>query len=119
MSDQPEFELVASRADLSQPKDPGASPFKTVVDPALRLALRKALIDLINDHEERLSQFVADGDLRLDSYKEYIELYARSLRETMSTREGVGFLLRSAGFDVAEADINLEPAWRWRNRDQA
>lgn len=113
MADLSDLQLVSGTADTT-PKDPAASPFKVVVDPALRHALRQALLDLINDHEGRLAQFVASGELRLDSYKEYVELYARSLRETMSTREGVGFLLRSAGFDVPEADINLEPTWRWR-----
>ncbi len=118
MTNHPEFQLVAAASEMTEPKDPCASPFKVVVDPALRLALRKALIELINDHEERLSHYVAEGELRLDSYKEYVELYARSLRETMSTREGVGFLLRSAGFEVAESEINLEPSWRWKQGDQ-
>ncbi|MFQ3670719.1 MAG: hypothetical protein SNJ84_04600 [Verrucomicrobiia bacterium] len=114
MNETPEFQLVAHATQPVAPRDPCASPFKIMVDPALRLALRNALLHLINDHEERLAAFVAAGDLQLDSYKEYIELYARSLRETMSTREGVGFLLRSSGFEVADPDINLEPSWRWK-----
>ena len=95
--------------------DPGASPFKVVVDPQMRLAIRKALFDLIDHHDEALAGYFAQGKLSLESYKEYIELFARSLRETMESREGVQYLLKSAGFDsVQPEDINLTPEWRWR-----
>ncbi len=95
--------------------DPTASPFKVVVDPQMRLAIRKALFDLIDHHDEALAGYFAQGKLSLESYKEYIELFARSLRETMESREGVQYLLKSAGFDsVPPEDINLTPEWRWR-----
>ncbi len=95
--------------------DPGASPFKVVVDPQMRLSIRKALFDLIDHHDEALAGYFAQGKLSLESYKEYIELFARSLRETMESREGIQYLLKSAGFDEVHAeDINLTPEWRWR-----
>jgi hypothetical protein len=97
------------------PPDPGASPFKVVVDPQMRMAIRKALFDLIDHHDDALANYFAQGKLSLQSYKEYIELFARSLRETMDSREGVQYLLKSAGFDsVQPEDINLTPEWRWR-----
>jgi hypothetical protein len=54
MSKEPnqDFEIVTSdrpgvrREHLTKP-DPGATPFKTVIDPKLRHDLRRALIELI------------------------------------------------------------------------
>src|SRR5690349_16658219 len=63
--------------------DPAANPFKTVVDPKLRSNLKNALVDLISNHETWLAEMVAQKRLTLDSYKEYVELFARSLKETM------------------------------------
>jgi hypothetical protein len=94
--------------------DPGATPFKVVIDPKVRLALRRALVDLIDYHDETLAEHFADGKLSLDSYKEYVELFARSLKETMESREGVSYLLRSVGFDVPANEINLHPELRWK-----
>src|SRR6202051_4669798 len=94
--------------------DPSATPFKVVIDPKLRLDLRRALIDLIDYHDEALAENFADGKLALQSYKEYIELFARSLKETMESREGISYLLRSVGFDVPPAEINLQPELRWK-----
>lgn len=94
--------------------DPAATPFKVVIDPKVRQALRRALIDLIEFHDEALAEHFADGKLALDSYKEYIELFARSLKETMESREGVAYLLRLAGFDVPPEQINLDPELRWK-----
>jgi hypothetical protein len=85
-----------------------------VIDPALRLSLRRALVELINNHEETLAQYVADGKLSLESYKEYIELYARSLKDTMGSLEGVSYLMKSAGFEITNEEINLMPEWRWK-----
>jgi hypothetical protein len=96
------------------PTDPSANPFRLVVDPVMRLRLRKALMELIDSHDAELAKFVSDGALALDSYKEYIELFARSLRETMHSKEGVAFLLESCGFDIDSAEINLYPETRWR-----
>ena len=95
--------------------DPAASPFKVVVDPEMRAALKKALADLIDHHDTTLASYVTDGKLSLESYKEYVELFARSLRETMDDREGVYYLLRAAGLEGIRAeDVNLAPEWRWR-----
>lgn len=113
-----DFEIVASDRtgevrSLAKP-DPAATPFKVVIDPKVRHALRRALIDLIEFHDEALAEHFAEGKLALDSYKEYIELFARSLKETMESREGVAYLLRSAGFDVPAHEINLQPELRWK-----
>ena len=119
MDETRNFDIVATnqvglrRGPLSRP-DSAATPFKTVVDPKLRLELRRALIDLIDYHDEALAEHFADGKLDLESYKEYIELFARSLKETMESREGVSYLLRSVGFDVRAEEINLSPELRWK-----
>lgn len=96
------------------PSDPGANPFKLVVDPAMRVRLRKALFDLIESHDQELARYVGEGSLALDSYKEYIELFAHSLKQTMSSREGVAYLLQACGFEVIKEDINLQPETRWK-----
>ena len=96
------------------PSDPSATPFRLVVDPVMRMRLRKALMDLIDSHDAELAKFVSDGSLALDSYKEYVELFARSLRETMHSKEGVAFLLESCGFNINSDEINLYPETRWR-----
>jgi len=94
--------------------DASAYPFKLVVDPVMRMRLRKALFDLIENHDNQLADCVANGELALDSYKEYIEIFARSLRESMTTVEGVQFLLASCGFHLEADDINLYPETRWK-----
>ena len=114
-----DFQIVATnqgnlRRDRLAKPDPGATPFKLVIDPKLRMDLRRALIDLIDYHDEALAENFADGKLSLESYKEYIELFARSLKETMESREGVSYLLRSVGFDVPPEEINLHPDLRWK-----
>ena len=73
----------------------------------MRLKLRRALIELIDYHDESLAEHFAEGKLELESYKEYIELFARSLKETMESREGVSYLLRAVGFEVPAEEINL------------
>ena len=114
-----DFHIVASpnqeaRAESLSKPTAGSSPFKIVIDPKLRLDLRRALIDLIDYHDEALAENFSQGKLVLESYKEYIELFARSLKETMESREGVSYLLRSVGFDVRADEINLQPELRWR-----
>ncbi len=95
--------------------NPSASPFKVVVDPVMRAAIKKALSDLIDHHDDSLAGYVTSGKLALESYKEYVELFARALRETMESPEGVLYLLRSAGLDgVGVKDVNLRPEWRWK-----
>ena len=100
-------------AGLTKP-DPAATPFKVVVDPEARLKLRRALFELIEYHDEALAEHFTEGKLSLDSYKEYIELFARSLKETMASREGVAYLLRAAGFEIPPNEINLNPELRWK-----
>jgi hypothetical protein len=119
MAENHDFQIVkteqggARKQSLAKP-DPAATPFKIVVDPKVRLELRRALIDLIDYHDEALAEHFAEGKLALESYKEYIELFARSLKETMESREGVSYLLRSVGFDVRPEEINLNPELRWK-----
>jgi hypothetical protein len=115
-----DFHIVATNqpalqkeSSLAKP-DPGGTPFKVVIDPKLRLDLRRALIDLIDYHDDALAESFAQGKLSLESYKEYIELFARSLKETMESREGVSYLLRSVGFDVRPEEINMNPELRWK-----
>ncbi len=102
-----------ARKEPTRP-DPGSTPFKIVVDPEMRAKLRRALFELIDYHDEALAENFAAGKLELESYKEYIELFARSLKETMESREGVAHLLRAAGFDVRTEEINLNPELRWK-----
>ncbi len=118
-SEPRDYQIVATakpeptRRELALP-DPGATPFKVVVDPEMRVKLRRALIELIDYHDESLAEHFAEGKLELESYKEYIELFARSLKETMESREGVSYLLRAVGFEVPPQDINLQPDLRWK-----
>ncbi len=119
MDEPRDYQLLAAtpapkvKRELALP-DPGATPFKVVVDPEMRLKLRRALIELIDYHDEALAEHFAEGKLELESYKEYIELFARSLKETMESREGVAHLLRAVGFDVPPDEINLDPELRWK-----
>jgi hypothetical protein len=119
MDEPRDYQLVSSdqtaplKKELAKP-DPGATPFKVVVDPEMRLKLRRALVELIDYHDEALAEHFAEGKLALDSYKEYIELFARSLKETMESREGIAYLLRSVGFEVPPEEINLQPDLRWK-----
>lgn len=94
--------------------DPAASPFKLVVDPVMRTRLRRALFELIESHDLQLAKHFAEGSLSLDSYKEYIEIFASSLKQTMESREGVGFLMQACGFEVKPEEINLQPETRWK-----
>lgn len=119
MAEEHDFRIVASEQTVAARRalakaDPAATPFKVVIDPKMRMELRRALIDLIDYHDEALAEHFAEGKLALESYKEYIELFARSLKETMESPEGVAYLLRSAGFDVPLAQINLHPELRWK-----
>ena len=118
MDEPRDYQLVSSdqtalKKELAKP-DPSGTPFKVVVDPEMRIKLRRALVELIDYHDEALAEHFADGKLALDSYKEYIELFARSLKETMESREGVAYLLRAVGFDVPPEEINLNPELRWK-----
>jgi hypothetical protein len=113
----PQIELMIHQASFPQElqnQDAGASPFKTVVDPAMRYRLKKALFELIDNHDRSLEGYVSSGQLELESYKEYIELFARCLRETMETQEGVAYLLKSCGFETVTEEVNTQPEWRWK-----
>jgi hypothetical protein len=115
-----DFQLVpAPDRGLPAIADPGANPFRTVVDPQMRLQLRRALIELIDNHDESLAAHYSDGKLALESYKEYIEVFARSLKETMESQEGVSYLLRAVGFDVPPEEVNLRPELRWKAAPRA
>ena len=119
MEQSQDFQIVRGEPSGPQTRalakaDPGANPFKIVIDPKVRLDLKRALFDLIDYHDEALAEHFADGKLELDSYKEYIELFARSLKETMESREGVAYLLRAVGFEVRPEEINLNPELRWK-----
>ncbi len=117
-----ELALTTLAFDLTTepiPADPTANPFRLVVDPAMRIRLRKALFDLIESHDQELARYVGEGSLALSSYKEYIELFARSLRDTMSTKEGIAYLLEACGFQIDKEQINLWPETRWQvTRDE-
>ena len=113
--DPQDFQLIpAPQRETPAKTDASASPFKIVVDPEMRAQLRRALIYLIDNHNEALAAHYADGKLALESYKEYIEVFARSLKETMESREGVSYLLRAVGFDVPPEEVNLRPDLRWK-----
>jgi hypothetical protein len=119
MKESHDFQIVRGEPSGPQTRalakaDPSASPFKIVIDPKVRLDLKRALFDLIDYHDEALAEHFAEGKLALESYKEYVELFARSLKETMESREGVSYLLRSVGFEVPPDEINLHPELRWR-----
>ncbi len=119
MNDLPNHDqsLATLTFDISRepiPSDPGANPFRLVVDPVMRIRLRRALFDLIESHDLELARYVSDGTLALDSYKEYVELFARSLRDTMNSRDGIAYLLEACGFQVDKTEINLQPETRWR-----
>ena len=118
METEPKYALMqvgAVEPPATAAIDPSASPFKVVVDPQMRAALKQALFDLIDHHDDTLAAYVSQGKLSLESYKEYIELFARALRETMDSPEGVLYLLRSAGLEgVTAAGVNLAPEWRWK-----
>ena len=96
------------------PNDANASPFKRVIDPELRQRLRDALLDLIDNHDQELTRYSEEGFLQLESAKEYIEMFARHLRDAMSTQEGVGYLLESCGYSIPPELIELNPEPRWR-----
>ncbi len=123
MAEPRDFQLISAQQISAEKRlakpDPGATPFKIVVDPEMRAKLRQALLELIDYHDEALAEHFADGKLALDSYKEYVELFARSLKETMESREGVAYLLRAVGFEVAADEINLDPDLRWKGRPGA
>src|SRR5438132_12083214 len=119
MKEPRDYQLVSAEPAITKKQslslsDLGASPFKIVVDPEMRLKLKRALIDLIDYHDEALAEHFAEGKLELESYKEYVELFARSLKETMESREGVAYLLRAVGFEVPPEEINLNPELRWK-----
>jgi hypothetical protein len=109
--------LATIPVDISRepsPTDPAANPFRLVVDPVMRVRLRRALFEMIEHHDQELARYVSEASLALDSYKEYIEIFANSLKQTMGSREGVAYLLRACGFEVDESQINLSPETRWK-----
>lgn len=118
MNDLPESQPLSTiNFELTKeagPTDPGANPFKLVVDPVMRAKLRRAIFELIESHDQELAKYVSEGSLALDSYKEYIELFAHSLKQTMGTRDGIAYLLQACGFELNKDEINLLPETRWK-----
>jgi hypothetical protein len=104
----------SAAANAVIPADPTASPFKLVLDPSLRERLRQALHEIVDSHDEELAKYAGEGFLTLDSAKEYVEILARHLRETMATKEGVAYLLNACGYSVPLDAINLETEARWK-----
>src|SRR2546428_13094930 len=92
-----DFEIVSTthapalQKILAKP-DAGANPFKIVIDPKVRMDLRRALIHLIDYHDEALAGHFAGSKIDLDSYKEYIELFCRRFKETKVSRVGGSYL---------------------------
>src|SRR5436190_20139140 len=122
MDEPRDYQLVSAdqtalKKELAKP-DAGATPFKVVVDPEMRIKLRRALFELIDYHDEALAEHFSEWKLAIESYKEYIELFARSLKETMESREGVSYLLRDVGFEIRHDEINLNPELR-RKREKS
>jgi hypothetical protein len=105
---------AASPQSIEVPADPSASPFKLVVDPTIRARLREALLELIDNHDQELAKYASEGFLELDSYKEYVELFARYLRDTMGTKEGISYLLAECGFHVRPEEVILDRETRWK-----
>jgi hypothetical protein len=114
MNDSSPVPLTFDLTNEPVPADPAASPFRVVIDPVMRARLRRALFDLIENHDQQLAEHFAAGRLALDSYKEYIEIFASSLRQTMESPEGVAYLMQSCGFDVKPEEVNLHPETRWK-----
>jgi hypothetical protein len=108
--------LTLDVVDRVGASDPAANPFKLVVDPVMRARLRRGLFNLIENHDEELAKHVSEGRLALDSYKEYVEIFGRSLKETMESREGIAYLMASCGFKVKLEEINLQPETRWKEQ---
>jgi hypothetical protein len=101
---------------MTPTRDLSSNPFKLTVDPAVRQRLKQALLNMIDTHDTHLAEYITDGKLDMDSYKEYIELFAKSLRESMESREGVQYLMSACGFEPEPESINMNPQWRWKNR---
>jgi hypothetical protein len=108
--------LTLDVVDRVAASDPAANPFKLVVDPVMRARLRRGLFNLIESHDEELAKHVSEGRLALDSYKEYVEIFGRSLKETMESREGIAYLMASCGFKVRPEEVNLQPETRWKEQ---
>jgi len=111
-AEQHTFGLSSNTAN-SLPIDPMENPFKVVVDPAVRARLIQAIGELIDTRDQELASHVGEGVLALDSYKEYIELFARNLCDTLGSKDGISFLLESCGFHIPDEEINLHPQPRW------
>jgi len=110
MAENRDFQIVATeqtgaRKQSLAKADPAATPFKVVIDPKLRLDLRRALIDLIDYHDDALAEHFAEGKLALESYKEYIELFARSLKEWKAAKAFLIYCVRLASTSLRRKSI--------------
>lgn len=114
---QPDLSLQIVPSAVTSLKSVSGSPFRRVIDPDLRDSLQEALVRLTEDHQHQVSYMVENGQLSVDSYKEYVELLARFLRDTIGSKAGVKYLLDACGLtDATEEEINLEPELRWQNK---
>ena len=117
METTPDLSLQLAPTGSPVVKHISGNPFRKVIDPDVSESLEAALIRLVEDHQRQVAYMVESGQLEVGSYKEYIELLARFVRETIGSKAGVKYLLDSCGLEGAtEEDINLEPELRWTNR---
>ena len=89
-------------------------PFKVVIDPEMRLKLRRALIELIDYHDEALAEHFAEG--KLDT--RILQGIHRTLRAQFEGNNGKprrrGLSPARVGFEVRSEEINLNPELRWK-----
>jgi hypothetical protein len=112
-----ELSLQLVPTPTAEPKHISGNPFRQVIDPEVSAALQSALTRLVEDHQRQVAYLVESDQLQVGSYKEYVELLARFVRETIGSKAGVKYLLDSCGLEGAtEETVNLEPELRWTNR---
>ena len=117
MESTSELSLQLVPTEITATKQVTANPFRRVIDPDVTTALQEALARLVHDHQLQVAYMVESGQLEVGSYKEYVELLSRFLRETIGSKAGVKYLLDSCGLEGATEDsINLNPELRWTQK---
>jgi hypothetical protein len=101
-----DFQLVHALRREVQPGSPGASPFKIVIDPQMRLQLRRALIErsIITTNPWRL--IIPAAELALRSYKGGIRGQRAEPEERWRAGRRLPFV-RAVGFNVPSEEVNL------------
>ena len=69
MDESHDFQIVRPEQNKTRTlakADPSATPFKVVIDPKVRMELRRALVDLIDYHDDALADHFAQGKLTLE-----------------------------------------------------